>query len=384
MAATDAVGGGPSAASLLAGAALALPLVAAPVQAGDFIAVQAGYKFLRYEEDGRMRVNAPQVWFEASPDEDTQVGGSATLDTLSGASPHYVSNRGGSAVHTLSGASIREQRHEGELHVRRNWGERNAGLSLSSSRETDYVSRSAAGDVRFDFNERNTTFALGLGVTEDEIGKHGSRDWRDRRTYDALVGITQVLSPTRIVQSNLTLARGNGYFDDPYKYTLSFFGVGAPVVQPDRRPDARRQLAWLTRYRHYLPGAHTAVAADYRYYRDDWGISAHTVELSATHELAPELRVMPQLRYYTQGAADFFAETFAARSDSGSSDARLGAFGAWTLGVSLSWAIDTRSSIDFGAWTYRQRASYRFGGNGTAHFPALDARFLMVGYTLSL
>lgn len=371
-----------AAACLLAGATLTL--TAAPVQAGEFSTTQIGYKFLRYDESGRMRVNAPHVWFETQPDEDTQIGGSTTLDTLSGASPHYVSNRSASPVHTLSGASIRERRHDGELHVRRTWGETNLGLALTASKENDYISRSIAGDARLDLNERNTTLALGWGLTEDDIGKHGSNRWRDRQTHDVLIGITQVLSKTTIVQSNLTLAQGNGYFNDPYKYTMTFPGNGAPVIQADLRPESRRQLAWLTRYRHYLPAAHTAFAADYRFYRDDWGIRAHTLDLSATHELAPGLRLVPQLRYYTQDAARFFAETFSAREATGSSDARLGAFGAWTAGASVSWAIDARSSIDFGAWLYRQQAAYRFGGNGTANFPTLDARFLMLGYTLSL
>lgn len=368
---------------LLAGAALALPLTALPALAGEFSTTQIGFKYLRYDEAGRMQVDAPHAWFETSPNEDTQIGGSTTVDTLSGASPNYVINRGGHPVHTLSGASVRDRRSDGELHARRTWGETNFGLSLATSTETDYVSRSIAGDVRIDFNERNTTLALGLGATADEIGKHGSDVWRDRHTYDALIGLTQILSKTSIVQSNLTLARGHGDFNDPYKYTLTFLGSGAPVVQQDARPATRRHAAWLTRYRHYLPGAHTALAADYRYYRDDWGVRAHTVDLSASHELATGLSLVPQVRYHTQSAADFFAETFGARTTTGSSDARLGAFGAWTVGASLAWTIDARSSVDFGAWSYRQRAAYRFGGNGTANFPTLDARFLMAGYTLS-
>jgi hypothetical protein len=235
-----------------------------------------------------------------------------------------------------------------------------------------------------DFNERNTTLALGWGLTEDDIGKHGSNIWQERLTHDVLLGVTQVLSKRAIVQSNLTLSRGKGYLNDPYKYTMTFLGSGGPVVQQDLRPESRRHVAWLTRYRHYLPEAHTALAADYRFYRDDWGVRAHTVDLSAAHELSSNLQITPQLRYHTQGAADFFAETFAARTATGSSDARLSAFGAWTAGINLSWTINAHSSVDFGAWAYRQRATYRFGGNGSTNFPALDARFLMVGYTLSL
>lgn len=372
-----------NAAALLTSAALALPLVGAPACAEAFESAQIGYKFLRYDEAGRMAVNAPLLWFEASPDADTQIAGSADLDSLSGASPQYVSNRTGAPVHTLSGASIQERRRGGEVRVRRNFGESNAGLALSTSKETDYHSDSLAGDVRFDFNERNTTLALGYGHTQDKIGKHGSDLWNDRTTDDFLLGLTQLLSPVDIVQSNLTYSTGRGYFNDPYKYTMTFTGSGAPLIQNDSRPDHRRSMAWLTRYRHYLPSWQMALGGDYRFYRDDWGIRAHTVDLSAAWQASDSVRITPSVRYHSQGAADFFANTFPTRTAIASSDARLGSFGAWTAGLKLVWALTPQTSVDVSGGAYRQRASYRLGGNGTANFPDLDARYMMVGMNYS-
>lgn len=380
VAATDP-GPGRGAAALLASAALALPIIAQEARAEAFDTTQIGLKFLDYRETGRMRARSPLLWFEAKPDDDSEVGGSVDLDTLSGASAQYVSNRTGSPVHTLSGASIRELRRSQEVHGRRAFGDASLGAALAHSRETDYRSRSLAADARFDFNARNTTLALGIGRTEDEIGKHGSERWYDRSTTDWLLGITQILSPRAIVQSNLTVGRGQGYFNDPYKFTMSFFG-GSPVVQADRRPERRTHVAWLTRYRHFLPATDTALGIDYRYFTDDWGIRAHTLELSAAYAPTPGWRITPSLRYYTQGAADFFAQTFRTTGATGSSDARLGSFGALTLGFTLVHALTPTATLDIGAHWYRQRAAWRPGG-GTADLPDLDARFVMVGFTQS-
>lgn len=370
---------------LLASAALALPLSSTPVQAGDFSspagvdAAEVGVAYLRYQENGRMRADAPLLWFNVSPDESLQIGGSVDLDTLSGASVQYVSNRSGTPVHALSGASVNERRTGSEVHASKAWGEQRVGVSVAQSRETDYRSQSAAIDYRIETNARNTTYSVGLGHSSDEIGKHGSPIWRARHSQDVLLGVTQLLTARSLVQSNLAYGWGSGDYNDPYKSTLSFFGPGAPVVQPDRRPEARHHLAWLSRYRHFLPQINTALGLDYRYYRDDWGVRAHTVELSAAHTLENGARWVPLLRYYTQHAADFYAQSFAVRSATGSSDTRLAAFGALTLGLRFEWPLTAQSRVDLSLASYRQRAAWRPGG-GTPDLPRLDAGYLMLGY----
>lgn len=365
----------------LAGAALALPVLMLPVQAGQLETARGGIKFLSYSEKNRMEANSPLLWAEAPLGENFDVAATVTLDSVSGASPQYVTNRSGSPVHTLTSASIIENRHAADVKVTRHFDEGSLGLGASVSSEHDYLSQSVNLDARFDFNEKNTTLAFGVGETHDRIGSSTLPTLDEpRTTRDYLVGVTQLLTPVSLVQSNLTYSDGNGYFNDPYKYTLSYFlNSRIPVMQRDTRPDGRSSAAWLTRYRHYVPAWNTALLADYRYYRDNWDIRAHTFDLGLTQELARGLKIVPSLRYYTQSPARFYASSFTNAGDLGSSDARLSGFGAVTVSLKLIYEMDARTSLDASLARYRQEAAYRLGGNGSAGFPTLDANFLMVG-----
>ena len=365
----------------LAGAALALPVLVLPVHAGQLEAARGGIKFMSYSEKTRMEANSPQLWAEAPLGENFDLSASVTLDSVSGASPQYVTNISGRPVHTLTGASIIEERRAADVKLTRHFDEGSIGLGASVSSEHDYLSQSVSVDARFDFNEKNTTLALGVGETNDRIGASTQPTLDEpRTTRDYMVGITQLLTPVSLVQSNLTYSDGNGYFNDPYKFTMSFFvGSRIPVMQPDTRPGGRSATAWLTRYRHYVPAWNTALLADYRYYRDNWGIRAHTFDLGATKEIARGLKIVPSLRYYTQSPANFYASSFTSSGGVGSSDARLAAFGAITASLKLIYEIDARTSLDASFARYRQDASWRLGGNGSEGFPILNADFVMIG-----
>lgn len=370
-----------NAAQALAMAALALPVAPLPVVAGQMEAAQAGVKYLYYSEDQRMTASSPLMWVDAPVGENFDVSAAVTLDSVSGASPQYVSNQSGKPVHALSSASIRDERRAADLRVTRHFEEGSLALGASVSSEHDYLSQGVSADLRLDFNEKNTTLALGVGETNDRIGATTKPALDEgRRTRDFLVGVTQLLTPVSLVQSNLSYSDGSGYFDDPYKFTISFLsGVRAPVVHNDSRPNTRRAVSWLTRYRHYLPAWETALGAEYRYYRSSWGIVAHTLEVNATRDFGNGLKVTPSLRYYSQSAADFYLPVNASRSGIGSGDSRLGAFGAYTAALKVQKTFAERTTFDATVALYRQQAAYRLDGEGSPDFPGLTARILMLG-----
>jgi hypothetical protein len=45
----------------------------------------------------------------------------------------------------------------------------------------------------------------------------------------------------------------------------------------------------------------------YRYYKDDWGLEAHTANIETSVKVSPFFSVTPFYRYYTQTAVDYFA-----------------------------------------------------------------------------
>lgn len=365
----------------LLAASAALPLLATPVHAGQIEEAKVGVTYFSYQEkDNRMTVRAPVAWIQAPLARDIDIEARATFDGVSGASPQYVTNQSGKPVHALSSASIRESRQEGMLKATRWLGDDSVSLGATVSSEHDYLSQTVNADGKFQFLNQNVTLALGASLSRDSIGATGQPELHESRiTRGLFAGITQLLTPNDIVQSNLAFSYGNGYFSDPYKFTQSFFGR-RPINHADQRPDGRNSLAWLTRWRRFLPAYDAALAVDYRYTRDTWGIRSQMAELSWHQNFGTRWALKPSLRYYTQSAADFYASTFAVPVSVGSSDSRLGAFGALTLGVNAIVHLNDKDSVDIGIGRYAQRANWRPGG-GSADLPNFDASFVMAGWS---
>ena len=192
----------------------------------------------------RIHVHSPSLYLLKPLSDSLAAEGSLVYDSISGASPLYHN--------TLSGASgkggVTDYRTAGNVKLTKYFDGAAVGVGAAISSERDYLSRALSLDVRVSSDDRNRTYAFGVGGASDDINStNGIAEGKHRRTVDLLLGVTQALSPEAIVQSNLTWSVGHGYYSDPYK-TL------------DTRPDGRRILAWLTRYNQHLPIRRDAVA----------------------------------------------------------------------------------------------------------------------------
>jgi hypothetical protein len=390
-------------ASLLS-AALALPIVAIPVSVAAQDAPAAsttsllppgavvGLRSLWYREDGnRMKVTEPVLWFKSPIGESWEVAASATVDMVSGASPIIVANTTGKPVQIYTGASITDRRKAGDASLTRKYGalnENTLGVSFATSNEKDYDSKAYGLNATFDFNERNTTLALGLGKRNDRVMSVTDptlNEPRDAKEY--LIGVTQLIDRRTLVQSNLTVTKLTGYLDDPYKRTFSFYRDGAlPPASPvilsrDLRPDSRTQIAWLTRGKRALPEMGAIVSAEYRYYRDDWGIRSHTLAGTWLQTVNDTWQIEAGLRYYSQTAADFYRAEITQRPAPRytSSDQRIGAFGAFEPSVRVIVKLTEQLSWDVGFARYMQRGAWKLNGGGSPAFESLNARSLTSG-----
>ena len=366
-------------------AALALPILTVPARAGAAEVGEVGVSIMRYQERGLMRVTEPVVWGSARFAEVWEVHASAALDVVSGASPQLVSNVGGRPVQTLSGASIDDRRKTGDVKIARRFGEATLAASYLVSKEEDYRSRAFGLEGRLDLDQRNTTLAVGYGRSKDRVGSSDNPQLDEPRDTDEyLAGITRVLTPVSIVQSTVTFTRGRGWYNDPYKSTVTLIPGEDLLVSADLRPDSRDTLAWLTRYRHHFPAARGTLQAEYRFYRDDWGVRAHTIEAAWHQRLDEHWALRPALRYYTQSAADFYSPVVPSPQPAlQSSDQRLGAFG----GLSPSLRAIFRSED---GWTVEATAGYlynardlRLGGGGSEAFETLRAWYGIVSVSHS-
>jgi hypothetical protein len=362
-------------------AALALPILVVPAKAGAADVGEIGITVLGYKERGLMKVTEPVLWGRAQFLDVWEVQASAAIDIISGASPQLVTNLSGKPVNSISGASITDRRKTGDVKLTRRFGDFALSASQAISRENDYHSKAFGLEGRLDLDERNTTLTAGFGNSDDHVLSRDDHTLnKPRTTREYLVGITQILSPTALVQSTLTTARGEGWYNDPYKLTFTSFPSGPPFLMSDVRPDHRDTWSWLTRYRQHFPEAHGTLQAEYRFYRDDWGIRAHTIELAWQHEINERWSVRPALRYYTQDAADFYSPVIPpSRPAILSSDQRLGAFGG--LSPSLRAIVRLADGVVVeGTLGYMQNArNFHFGGSGSEAFETLRAVYGIIG-----
>lgn len=374
----------PGALAALMQAALALPVLVVPARAGAAeIVGEAGFSVLGYRERGLMKVTEPVAWVRAER-EGWEIRASALVDIITGASAQLVTNLGGAPVQTISGASISDRRRAGDVRLAKRLGEVTLAASRSVSNEEDYRSRAYGLEARWDLDEKRTTLVAGYGKANDRVGSADDLSLDERRdTEEFLAGLTRVLSPAAVVQTTLQSSRGRGWYNDPYKFTLtSYPGGGAPAFAADRRPDARASLAWLTRFRHHFEGRAATLQADYRYYRDDWGVRAHALEVAWHQDLGGDWALRPALRYYTQSQADFYgAEIPRPQPAVFSSDQRLAAFGGLSPSVRAIRRFDSGLSVEATVGYYHNAGNLRPGGSGSSAFETLRAAYVLVGFT---
>lgn len=357
----------------LSAAVLALPAIQS-TQAqqipGDH---SLSYRISQYDEDrlpteavvdgaaDRYEIEIHQLRFATDLSTTQTLTFDATRESMSGSTPwFFFPDAQGDPQLIMSGATITDERTELVAGYSTLREAHRLSASLGASQEDDYKSWFASVGQEVTINRQQTTLGYGVSISDDRIEPTDALAFdriqqASRHQLGLSLTATQVLNPRSIVQTSLQYKRHQGYLSDPYKRVF----VAGQVIR-DQRPDRRRQWTLATRYRHFFPEQDAALHADYRYYRDDWSVQSHTVDLSWHQSLGNHWSVVPGLRYYSQSEAEFYAPVhLTSRSDGHhSADYRLSGYGALSglFSISRAWkywkatlSVEVyRSDEDFG------------------------------------
>ncbi|RMG44620.1 MAG: DUF3570 domain-containing protein [Candidatus Dadabacteria bacterium] len=327
------------------------------------------YKDWQGGKKNRITVKAPMLWFEAPLAENTSIEGSFVIDTVSGASALYHDTLTGA-----SGKGIEDQREAGDFTVTQYFENFSISAGAGFSSEDDYDSLGGNLVTRVWSDDKNTTLTLGIQGSNDEVRSTNNPELSEfRGEVGALIGITQVLDPDSLVQSNIALRRQYGYLSDPYK----------PF---DSRPDNRTLLAWLTRYVHYVESFDASLHVDYRFYNDNWGISSHMFEVAWYQPLGEDERwlIRPSIRYYTQSEADFFSTSFPPVLEEGdlyTADQRLSGFGRFSFGFKVIRDFGHGFSADLALFVTYTANGMRAISPGTPGMDDLVSSYILLGFS---
>ena len=278
------------------------------------------------------------------------------IDTITSASTDNMDL--GEAV--VSGASRVDARAFTQLTATRATGTQNLGFTLGLSNEYDYQSLQAGLSWNRSFRANNTTVGASVRHYNDTVELYGidgvQRGDDSRTTTDLTLSLSQVLSPKTILSVELYVSDQSGFLSTPFHEVLLAPEPGAAegLRVAERLPDARRRTAVGLRLNHavtprFVPRLY------YRFYDDDWGISASTIELEPHFRVSERrsLWIFPILRYHSQESSDYFAPagTFVGNEPFITADRDLGEFTSEKLG--MGWRASFRPNRS--GWKSRVR-----------------------------
>jgi hypothetical protein len=168
-------------------------------------------------------------------------------------------------------------------------------------------------------------------------GRHGRAD---RSSATASVGVTQILTPTTMVNVNYGATVQRGELGNTWNSVpLSTFARG-----PEELPSERVRHALVARAAQYLPWD-AALHLYYRFYADDWGLVAHTAEAELMQRLASWLVVGAVYRFHTQNGVDFFSTFADPAAPLRTADSDLAPFDAHTIGGKVAIDVPLRGDL---------------------------------------
>lgn len=333
---------------VLLGAVLGLLVAAGAGAQEGFLSpgdIDVDFLFNYYHQDGdhspvtggvgteEMDVLSPVILLTWRVDETWTLSSDLGADGISSASVDAMDGE-------LSTASKDDARAYLNVRASRSLGDDSTLTLLGGlSNEYDYQSFSAGLGWSRDFNQKNTTVSAQVRHFADTVDLYDidgvNRGEDDRATTDLTFGLTQVLDSKTLFSSELYWSDQSGFLSTPFHEVL--LADGSRVTE--RLPDSRRRAALgLSLNRSWRPSFVTRLY--YRFYDDDWGIQAHTVEIEPHFRLreTSNLWVYPILRWHSQTGSDYYAPAFGFRGNEEflTVDGDLGEFDAQKYGFGFT------------------------------------------------
>lgn len=224
-------------------------------------------------------------------------------------------------VETISSAS----RSDTHFYPSLSWNVKNdktgitKGISLSYSTEYDYKSYGINLNFTKLSKDKNREFTVKGGAffdtwsvilpIENRPEGYGSGsekdndpiDYKPRNSYNLAFSLSQVINKRMQVLAIVEPSYQEGLLSTPFHRV--YFTDGIENVE--RLPGKRFKLPIGMRLSYFL-GDRTIIRAFYRYYLDNWGMTANTINLEGTVKLSPYLSISPFYRFNQQTAVKYF------------------------------------------------------------------------------
>jgi hypothetical protein len=180
----------------------------------------------------------------------------------------------------------------------------------------------------------------------DLVGKiqpTGELTNRKKKVYTGSLSITQLLSPTTVLDVGYDFVSLKGFLSDPYRQVRVTDPTGMFVMTDELHPSKRTRHAVSGKISHMIPTIKASLMGNYRYYFDSWKVRSHTAEVKLNKYIVNDVIFGVNYRYYTQSAAYFTRERYVGAEflDGAlrTADYKLKRFGSNNFGFSLEYLM---------------------------------------------
>lgn len=155
---------------------------------------------------------------------------------------------------------------------------------------------------------------------------------KSRNTFSGSFSLSQIINKRFQVALIADVALQQGFLSLPFNRV--YFNDDSHFVET--LPGTRIKLPIGVRASYFM-GDRFILRAFYRYYTDDWGLRAHTLNLETPIKITPFISLSPFYRFYQQSAIDYFApyKEHAAEENYFTSDYDLSKFTSHFGGISF-------------------------------------------------
>lgn len=364
------------------GAASACPLVLHAAEGSEISFKQARYA----ESDKRVKVDYTLLELKEEIGADYTASLSLSYDTISGGTPIWVDAVSGASGTASADGRITTVDGKGATHggrsalsafsyknievedtrravstslTKRTPGRDEITVGLSQSKEEDFSSKEASLSYLYNLDSsRNRSLTVGVSYQANEAYHLMYGTWKDFSVVNAQVGYTHTLSKSTVGQINYFHIRQSGELSNPYQTILRYFaGSNLFWRAVEKRPD-EKNASGISAAVVSKVLSNTALHADYRFYRDDWGVRSHTLSVSPHVDVGGGWTVSPMLRYYRQSQADFYKSHdgggYFNETEYGTADERLGEYHGTTYALGIEKKIGKDLKLNVHAATQKQ------------------------------
>ena len=189
------------------------------------------------------------------------------------------------------------------------------GMGLSSSTEFDYQSYGANINFSAKTKNRNGEFTAKFQTYLDQVSIIKPIELRppqsiddenypgsSRNTFAGSLSYSQIINKQLQVMFLADIIKQQGYLSLPFHRV--YFKDGS--VHQENLPGTRLKIPLGFRASYFV-GDKFIIKAYYRFYHDDWGLTAHTADFEFPVKITPFVSLSPFYRFYTQTAIKYFA-----------------------------------------------------------------------------